>query len=70
MASFVGFVPAEDPQISILVVIDEPMGQFYGGVVAAPVFRKIAFETLNYMGKRPKNRRNSLRASREMESQG
>ena len=49
VGSFVGFVPAEDPQIAILVVIDElPYGS-YGGTVAAPTFQKIARETLNYL---------------------
>lgn len=49
IASFVGFAPAETPKIAILVVIDEPEEDYYGGVVAAPVFRKMAFEILNYM---------------------
>jgi cell division protein FtsI/penicillin-binding protein 2 len=49
IASFVGFVPADDPVISIIVVIDEPQGQFYGGDVAAPVFRDIASLTLCYL---------------------
>ncbi len=42
MASFVGYFPAENPQYSIIVVINEPKGAIYGGVVAAPVFREIA----------------------------
>lgn len=49
IASFVGFAPDEDPAISILVVIDEPRGKYYGGTVAAPIFRKILHETLNYL---------------------
>ncbi len=49
IASFVGFAPAEDPMISIIVVIDEPQGQFYGGDVAAPVFRDIASQTLLHL---------------------
>ena len=49
VASFVGFVPAENPAVAILVVIDEPQNQHYGGIVAAPAFRKIAYETLNYI---------------------
>ncbi len=49
IGSFVGFVPAQDPVISIIVVIDEPQGQFYGGDVAAPVFRDIAAQTLRYL---------------------
>jgi len=44
-SSFVGFLPAEDPKLVILVVVDEPRnGKYYGGEVAAPVFRAIASE--------------------------
>ena len=39
-ASFAGFFPARDPQLVFLVKIDQPHGQYYGGVVAAPVIRK------------------------------
>lgn len=53
IASFAGFVPAEEPKITILVVIDEPKEQQYGGVVAAPAFKKIAGEVLNYMNVHP-----------------
>ena len=49
IASFVGFVPAENPEIAVLVVIDEPQKNHYGGVVAAPVFRRIIRETLRYL---------------------
>jgi cell division protein FtsI (penicillin-binding protein 3) len=42
MPSFAGFVPANDPQFAIIVMIDEPKGNYYGGVVAAPVFNLIA----------------------------
>ncbi len=40
VASFVGFVPAEDPRLVVVVMIDEPRGQVYGGLVAAPVFAR------------------------------
>ena len=50
MSSFVGFVPSRDPAITILVVIDSPSnGQYYGGAVAAPVFKTIAEEVLRYL---------------------
>jgi cell division protein FtsI (penicillin-binding protein 3) len=49
IASFVGFVPAENPVITVLVVIDEPQKEHYGGVVAAPVFSRIVRETLRYL---------------------
>ncbi|MCI0660587.1 MAG: penicillin-binding protein 2 [Acidobacteria bacterium] len=42
MPSFAGFVPASNPQFAIIVMIDEPKGNHYGGVVAAPVFNLIA----------------------------
>jgi len=49
VSSFVGFVPAEDPKLAIIVVVYEPKGQIYGGVVAAPVFRDIADKALSYL---------------------
>ncbi len=53
MASFIGFVPAEDPRLVILVVIDSPKGMAYGGLVAAPAFRRIAEYGLERLGVRP-----------------
>jgi cell division protein FtsI/penicillin-binding protein 2 len=54
LASFVGFVPAEKPAISIVVVIDDPKsGLHYGGLVAAPVFHEIAKEALLYLRQSP-----------------
>jgi cell division protein FtsI/penicillin-binding protein 2 len=47
-ASFVGFAPAEAPLFSMVVVIDEPVGQFYGGEVAAPLFQRIAKQIFLY----------------------
>lgn len=41
VASFIGFVPAEEPRAVIAVVVDEPRGRTYGGDVAAPVFSRI-----------------------------
>jgi cell division protein FtsI (penicillin-binding protein 3) len=49
VSSFVGFVPADDPQIALIVVVYKPRGARYGGVVAAPVFRKIIENTLVYL---------------------
>ncbi len=48
-ASFVGFAPAEKPRIAVFVGIDEPVGAYYGGQVAAPVFREIVEGTLQYL---------------------
>lgn len=49
IASFVGFVPADDPRLAILVLIDEPQGEGWGGSVAAPAFREIAKGALKYL---------------------
>jgi cell division protein FtsI (penicillin-binding protein 3) len=49
VGSFIGFAPAEKPAITILVVIDTPVGAIYGAQVAAPAFRTIAEQTLNYL---------------------
>jgi cell division protein FtsI (penicillin-binding protein 3) len=46
VASFVGFAPVNNPQVVIIVVIDEPAGAYHGGDVAAPVFREIAEQVL------------------------
>lgn len=48
-SSFIGFAPSDDPQIIVYVGIDEPAGAYYGGQVAAPVFRKIVEASLHYM---------------------
>lgn len=48
-ASFIGFIPADRPRLTILVVIDEPKTSPYGGVVAAPAFRGIALNSLAYL---------------------
>jgi len=50
IGSFVGFVPAEAPRLAMIVVIDEPQGEAWGGVVAAPVFRRVGEQVLTYMG--------------------
>lgn len=49
IVSFIGMVPAENPSMVILVTIDEPKGDAYGGLVAAPVFSRIADESLRYL---------------------
>lgn len=53
VASFVGFVPANDPRLVALVLIDEPEVNVYGGVVAAPVFRNIAQGALRHLAVAP-----------------
>lgn len=49
VASFLGFVPVEEPKLSIVVVVDEPRPVYYGGVVSAPVFRQVAADSLAYL---------------------
>jgi cell division protein FtsI (penicillin-binding protein 3) len=53
-SGFMGFAPADDPKVALLVVIDEPQGTNYGGVVAAPVFKAIMEKILPYFNAHPK----------------
>jgi cell division protein FtsI (penicillin-binding protein 3) len=53
VGSFVGFAPVSNPQVVIIVVIDEPTGAYHGGDVAAPVFRQIAEQILPILGVEP-----------------
>lgn len=50
IASFLGFAPAEDPQVIGLIVIDNPQGIYYGGTIAAPVMSEIFANILPYLG--------------------
>lgn len=50
MASFCGFLPAERPEVAIIVVADDPQGRRTGGSVSGPVFQKIAEQTMRYLG--------------------
>lgn len=54
VSSFVGFVPAENPALVISVTVDEPKGKAYGGLVAAPVFARIAGQSLSHLNILPK----------------
>ncbi len=54
ISSFMGFVPVDNPELAILVIIDEPRGVKYGGIVAAPVFKSIAYQCLSTMNLPPK----------------
>ncbi|MFQ5427482.1 MAG: penicillin-binding transpeptidase domain-containing protein [Thermodesulfobacteriota bacterium] len=53
VSSFFGFVPAEDPALTIIITLDEPQNGHYGGEVAAPVFKEIAGKSLAYLGLTP-----------------
>lgn len=46
ISTFVGFLPARDPRVAILVSVNEPQGEIYGGIVAAPVFSAIATKAM------------------------
>jgi len=56
-ASFIGFAPAENSKIAVVVVVDEPHPSYYGGTVAAPIFRKVTEDVLKYLAtnQAPKN---------------
>jgi cell division protein FtsI (penicillin-binding protein 3) len=53
VASFVGFAPVSNPQVVIVVVVDEPGGAYHGGDVAAPIFREVAEQILPILGVTP-----------------
>jgi cell division protein FtsI/penicillin-binding protein 2 len=53
VGSFIGYVPAEHPRFVILVKIDRPRGAYYGGIVAAPVFRTLARVAMLHAGIMP-----------------
>jgi cell division protein FtsI/penicillin-binding protein 2 len=52
-SSFIGFFPADNPELCISVVMDEPRDSHYGGLVAAPVFHAIAERAANYLNLKP-----------------
>ncbi len=53
VASFIGFFPADNPELCISVVLDEPKEGYYGGMVAAPVFKQIAERSASYLHIQP-----------------
>ncbi len=53
IASFAGFAPADDPQITILIAIDEPVGEHGGGAVAAPIAGELLEKILTYLNVEP-----------------
>lgn len=50
IASFIGFAPADNPQVIGIVLIDEPVGTYYGGTIAAPVMKEVFENVLPYLG--------------------
>src|SRR4030043_638892 len=57
VSGFMGFAPADAPKIIVLVIVDEPQGNSYGGVVAAPIFKTIMEKVLPYLNVIPKGAR-------------
>jgi cell division protein FtsI (penicillin-binding protein 3) len=57
MASFVGYMPAEEPQLIMLVMIDEPQKLRWGSQAAAPVFQRVAQQALHYLQIPPRRAR-------------
>jgi len=55
IASFGGFGPVDDPQVAALIVLDDPVGVYYGGEIAAPVFNEIMSQVMRYMNIRPQD---------------
>ncbi len=49
VASFIGFIPADDPKLTICVIVDDPKPYYYGGVVSAPIFKQIAAQSMKYL---------------------
>lgn len=49
ISSFVGFAPADDPQVIIIMTVDEPQGIYYGGTIVAPKVKKIFENILPYL---------------------
>ena len=64
VSSFVGFLPADDPKLAILVVVDEPRTEHWGGTVAAPVFQRIAAQAVRHLGIVPKTEQGQILAAR------
>ncbi len=53
-ALFIGLIPADNPVLAICVIVDEPKGAIFGGVVAGPIFREIAAQSMRVLGYYPK----------------
>lgn len=63
-SSFIGFVPADNPRVVIMVCLNEPRPQYYGGVVAAPAFKEIASRVMKYMDVPPDKPAEETKVSR------
>jgi cell division protein FtsI/penicillin-binding protein 2 len=61
-SSFIGFFPADNPEVCISVVLDEPKNGHYGGIIAAPYFREIAEQVAKYLKVKPDELPNDVMA--------
>ena len=50
ISSFIGYAPADNPQVIAMCIIDEPVGIYYGGTIAAPVISNVFDNILPYLG--------------------
>ncbi|MCG8616135.1 MAG: penicillin-binding protein 2 [Desulfobacterales bacterium] len=69
IAAFGGFAPLKDPKLAILVVVDEPRPNHYGGVVAAPAFKTIMSKSFNYLSIPPEKTNAMIAALTKEDSQ-
>ena len=60
ISSFLGFAPADNPQVMALITIDEPVGIYYGGTIAAPVIADLFENILPYMGIEKEQKTNTI----------
>jgi cell division protein FtsI (penicillin-binding protein 3) len=67
VASFIGLIPSTNPRYLILVIVDEPKKEYYGGLVAAPAVRAVALQTLSYRGELPE-RAGTVLAAKDSEA--
>jgi cell division protein FtsI (penicillin-binding protein 3) len=65
VGSFVGYVPADAPRVAMIITIDEPQGEAWGGTVAAPVFRRVGEQVLNYLSVSPNDQVKIAMAAQE-----
>jgi len=68
IASFVGFAPASDPLVTVLVVVEQPRTSHYGGTIAAPIFKKIVQRTLLFKDVLPFPEGNSEETTAQVET--
>lgn len=61
VTSFAGYAPADDPVMSGLLIIWEPQGAFFGGIIAAPVFARLVEQILPYLGVKPEQEKGTSR---------